>query len=352
MVHNRSERTAFTLVELLVVIGIIAILVAILLPALNKARQAAQETQCMSNLRQFGFGFQVYADANQGFLPLDGPTGQPTDPIGRLPGTKDHDSKGNYLPSGIDDPALWYNAIPPLVNNRAYHDLIADYLYHGIPTNLPTAGVNSIWVCPSAGPPISLSGTPSGKAGSPKEIYVPGVISNGTTTGTGDFYGLYGTDWSGKRFQLNDTFPFYTCYVFNSKLFTTLDSGQQISKVKLAQLRPGTDIVVLAERMMQYGEYAAPDIYNYYPSPTAHNISRAGYMNNIGQEKAYGVRFAARHRHGGMLLFADGHVAWFAWTQVQGIVDPTHASVIPINRPDNNVIWCPFGTVSWTSGND
>jgi prepilin-type N-terminal cleavage/methylation domain-containing protein len=63
------KKPAFTLVELLVVIGIIAVLVALLLPALNKARQQAFNTQCASNLRQIVTGSTMYANANRGYLP-------------------------------------------------------------------------------------------------------------------------------------------------------------------------------------------------------------------------------------------------------------------------------------------
>jgi len=65
---------AFTLVELLVVIGIIALLISILLPALGRAREAANTTQCLSNLRQVGIYLNLYANEHRGFLPPQSPT--------------------------------------------------------------------------------------------------------------------------------------------------------------------------------------------------------------------------------------------------------------------------------------
>ncbi|HZZ44674.1 MAG TPA: prepilin-type N-terminal cleavage/methylation domain-containing protein [Tepidisphaeraceae bacterium] len=119
-----QSQPAFTLVELLVVIGLIGLLIALLLPALAGARRASKQLACLSNLRQWGAGVQLYAIANHGYLPRRGQGVQPTNQITR--------------------PEDWFNSIPLLLHKSQFMDLVAG-------GTLPRPGSAwSIWLCPEA----------------------------------------------------------------------------------------------------------------------------------------------------------------------------------------------------------
>jgi len=67
----RPFRAGFTIIELLVVLAVLALLVALLLPALSKARETAVRVQCASNLRQQGMTWHIYATQNKDVLPYN-----------------------------------------------------------------------------------------------------------------------------------------------------------------------------------------------------------------------------------------------------------------------------------------
>jgi prepilin-type N-terminal cleavage/methylation domain-containing protein/prepilin-type processing-associated H-X9-DG protein len=130
--HRRSLR-GFTLVELLVVIAIIGVLIALLLPAVQKVREAAQRTQCANNLRNIGLALHHFADTNGGFPPgyIEGP----------------------FLPLGVTTRAFhgsWPFVLPYLEQQALYdkYDRNKDY---SDPVNQPVVAKQlKILQCPAA----------------------------------------------------------------------------------------------------------------------------------------------------------------------------------------------------------
>jgi type II secretory pathway pseudopilin PulG len=284
---------AFTLVELLIVIGIITILISILLPALSRVRKAAQEVVCQSNLRQFGIGATMYADQNKGRLPIKGPDGSDAGTNNFGPPNKDV--------VGYDDQGIWFNAIPPFINSKSYFDmLVADS--HGLAAPSPN-GPRTIFTCPAAGSAGTL---------------------NGHDVVFGDYFLLWGTDSThtiknSTGLASNRQFKFAMSYVWNSKLASTISHGD-VSNIRITDAQPASEVVLMTEKLANPGEYIDPEVQQYnasYPGVYAGQITPQGYDNKLAQSKADFRRFTTRHRHGGFLLFIDGHVSWFAWPQVQ-----------------------------------
>lgn len=121
---KRNMKRGFTLVELLVVIAIIAILAAMLLPSLARARQKAQGAACQSNLKQWGLGLTMYLDDNQSIFPLPKiATATPGSP-GYNENTPGWSNFADFHNAGQGDNA-WFNALPTYTGGKPLWEIAA-----------------------------------------------------------------------------------------------------------------------------------------------------------------------------------------------------------------------------------
>ena len=284
----RTERKAgFTLIELLVVIAIIAILAALLLPALAKAKEQANRAACASNLRQWGYAQLMYLDDNNGVFP---DTKIPVNPPITPPSYNEDQpfwvdlteiqvmSELKGIIYGMD---AWFNALPPYVASAP----LWKYTITGGSTNYNNTS-KSIFKCPSSESRTIDSTIKTGQ-----------IIFN---------YGM------------------------NSKGIP--DSAPAGTKLKQSNVVHPSAFVLFSDNRTHNDEIS------YYGFGSKNN-------DVLGSPQCYTTRISSRHSAGASITFSDSHVQYFKYDYICVEINSSPADP---GRPDIN--WACDGTVVGAPG--
>ena len=277
--HERYRVSrGFTLIELLVVIGIIGILVALLLPAVQAAREAARRIQCRNHLKQIGLAIHNYHDVHNHF---------PSGYMSRF------DSSGNDLGPGWG----WAAAILPQLEQSALFNQIRfdDNIEDAVNSVARTTKV-ATYLCPSDSTQPSWTVKQYDTAGNTLQ-----TICN---VATSNYVAVYGTSEPGVDGD--------GCFSRDVNLrFADLVDGSSHTLFvgeRSANLGPATWVgVVTPANLFPPGGSPSPPILN---NASGMTLSHSGDGNGPNAPYSYVNQFWSRHPGGCHFLLADGHVSF------------------------------------------
>ncbi len=268
---KRTKHDGFTLIELLVVIAIIAILAALLLPVLAKAKLRAQEAVCLSNLKQWGLADSMYVDDNNNTYPW--PKYEPEAKFNAA----DEDTPvwldiySYYETQHIGNDA-WFNALPAYVGSKTMYQWALGGNESEF-NNLNSSGRN-IFICPTA------------HAQGIDPIDVPqdhGYMEPGQRPLFS--YGMNSKSTANESVSAPSDLPCKTGMVKNPSAF-----------VRLSDTR---------NRSNESPYYASGG--DTYPD---------GNSVDLATPQSYTTRFSARHSVGGNITFSDGHAGFYKYQYI------------------------------------
>jgi len=326
---NRGTRNAFTLVELLVVIGIIAVLIGILLPVLNKAREKAKIAVCASNERQIFQLMAMYAAQQHGWLP----------PFNKGCGRYDLVT-GAYIPVIEPDPNkppgnttdLWY---------ESWDQILEETLNHGrarvVNSASNSGGTNyAIYKCPSDEMPRKGSNSLPPRSYAVNHSKWTYGVQDGKNGGQEPNWAGYKAPWSAGNMYQTPTGAWSAGVGYFQ--------GQYIKPAKLSEVPPW--IFILGENWGTSGVYGKPPNQwgggnPMFANGTTPNNAVFGQWDNASMDaetaRFHGGNFTVSAASGnnanvnkagtagGNYAFADGHVEFVYWNDIYNM------------RPDQNL---------------